>query len=69
VSAQEKFYRTLNIYYKRERDRTEDCLGDIIKLLESEPDESLRDAICNRLVAHYSRNDAALPLSEEGMKP
>jgi len=46
-------------YYKIERNRAEDCLGDIIKILQAaDADDSARlDQILARMVKHYQRDD------------
>lgn len=44
-------------YYKVERDRAEDCLGDIIKILDRAKREEADhlDHILARLIKHYER--------------
>lgn len=52
------FKAALARYYKAERDRTEECLGDIIKTLQEEttPEAEQVEQILERLVKHYSRD-------------
>jgi hypothetical protein len=51
------FKATLAKYYKAERDRTEECLGDIIGILTAQPatDPEQVQRILERLVKHYER--------------
>lgn len=46
-------------HYKAERNRAEDCLGDIIKILQvKDADESARlDQILDRMIRHYQRDN------------
>jgi len=46
-------------YYKGEQRRSEDCLGDIIKILTSaqKEDGGHLDQILARVIAHYGRDD------------
>jgi len=39
-------------HYKAQRDRAEECIGDIIKILDQDGDQS--EQILNRLIEHYS---------------
>ena len=39
-------------HYRRERDAAEQCLADIIKILEADGDQSTK--ILDRLIHHYS---------------
>jgi hypothetical protein len=61
TNAHIAFKEAIARHYKAERDRAEDCLGDIIKILDQEGDQV--EQILNRLVRHYSRTDPALPYS------
>jgi hypothetical protein len=45
------FKEAIARHYKAERDRAEECLGDIIKILDQEGDQI--DMILSRLVQHY----------------
>lgn len=47
------FKEALARHYKSERDRAEECLGDIIKILDQEGDQI--EQILSRLVRHYER--------------
>lgn len=49
------FKATLARYYKAERDRSEECLGDIIKIVSdsTSPDAEVNEKIIERLVQHY----------------
>ncbi len=51
------FKAALARHYKAERDRSEECLGDIIKILDwSDAMESTQvEKILERLIAHYDR--------------
>ena len=46
------FKDALARHYKRGRDEAEECLADIIKILEADGDQSAK--ILDRLVQHYS---------------
>ena len=48
------FREALSRYYKNECDRAEECLGDIIKILDQEGDQI--EQILDRLVRHYSHD-------------
>lgn len=52
------FKATLARYYKAERDRSEACMGDIVKILQDEtaPEAEQVENILERLVKHYSRD-------------
>lgn len=53
-SGRTAFKEALARHYKAERDKAEECLGDIIKILDQEGDQI--EQILNRLVEHYDRN-------------
>jgi hypothetical protein len=42
-------------YYKVERNRAEECLGDIIKILQG-PLEEQAESILARMIRHYERS-------------
>lgn len=45
------FKAAMASHYKRERDQAEQCLADIIKILEEDGDQSTK--ILDRLIVHY----------------
>jgi hypothetical protein len=60
-----EFHKVMSGYYREKSRRSEDCLSDIMDLLDKEPDASLRDAIYTRLIAHWSRDENPTPHSGE----
>lgn len=53
TEAHAAFKDAIARHYKSERDRAEECLGDIIKILDQEGDQV--EQILNRLIRHYGR--------------
>jgi len=51
TNAHMAFKEAIARHYKVERDRAEECLGDIIKILDQEGDQI--EQIINRLIRHY----------------
>lgn len=51
------FKEAIARHYKAERDRAEECLGDIIKILDQEGDQI--EQILNRLINHYGQSGGA----------
>lgn len=51
------FKAALSRHYKAERDRSEECLGDIIKIISDDtaPDAEITEKILERLAKHYDR--------------
>jgi len=56
LDAHDQFRMALGIYYKKERDRTEECLGQIVNILGSSDVESKQvEQILQALTDHYAR--------------
>lgn len=53
------FQRAMKAHYKTERDRSEQCLSDIILILDQRgrPEAAVIDDILKRLIEHYQRDD------------
>lgn len=57
LDAPDAFRAVLGRHYKIERDRCENCLGDIIAILDNSDEEHKQVLrILERLTTHYSRN-------------
>lgn len=58
LDARDEFHLALGHYYKIERKRAEQCLGDIIDILGNADDEPKQvQDVLSRLTTHYSRTD------------
>lgn len=57
MTAHDSFKEVLVRYYRAERHRSEDCLADIIKILECNVPESTQvNEVLERLCKHYDRS-------------
>lgn len=63
----EKFHQIMSRYYKIQRGLSEDCIGDILKIISESmgTSEDREDRIIDRIKQHYLRGEIPALPSEE----